>query len=396
MPLLSILRFIFTLFSWLVLAGAIYFLWRWWDGSISVDDAGNIIHFREEWVLALGTALAAWSMLGRFFWRLVLARGHDEARPARGEGTFIDGIDGDRLYMERAGLTDGPTIVLTHGAGNDSTVWYRAKHELGKHFRLVLWDLPGLGRSEGKVDLERYAEDLRMVVHSVGGPVIVAGHSMGGMVTQTLLRRRPEMFGSIIAGVILLNTTYTNPLKTMILPRLAQAIRPLLEVAFVIEIALFPLFWVSAWQSYLSGSAHMATRLTFGKGVTRTQLDHAALLGTRNSPASIARGNLAMFRWDATGASAGLNDPLLILAGDGDILTKPEASETIAATAVAPVLHVLPHSNHMSFLDHGPEYHRLIARYADDAIGRARQLRAPFNASSGRLSSAEMERFRAT
>jgi pimeloyl-ACP methyl ester carboxylesterase len=240
----------------------------------------------------------------------------------------------------------------------------------------LLWDLPGLGKSKGKVDLERYAENLRILVHSVGCPVIVAGHSMGGMVAQTLIRRHPQMFGPIIVGVMLLNTTHTNPLKTMILPRLAQAIRPLLEVAFYIEIALFPLFWINSWQSYLSGSAHMATRLTFGKGVTRTQLDHATLLGTRNSPASIARGNLAMFRWDATGAAASLTDPLLILAGDGDILTKPEASETIAATAVAPLLHVLPHSNHMSFLDHAPEYHRLIARYADDVIGRARQLHA--------------------
>lgn len=374
MPLLSILRFFFTLLSWLVLAGAIYFLWRWWDGSVSVDDAGNVLHFREEWVLALGVALAAWSLLGRFFWRLVLARGRDEVSPARGEGTFIDGVDGDKLYVERAGLSDGPALILTHGAGNDSTVWYRAKHELGTRYRLVLWDLPGLGKSTGKVDLERYAENLRVLVHSVGGPVIVAGHSMGGMVAQTLIRRHPQMFGPIIVGVMLLNTTHTNPLKTMILPRLAQAIRPLLELTFYIEIALFPLFWISSWQSYLSGSAHMATRLTFGKGVTRTQLDHATLLGTRNSPASIARGNLAMFRWDATGAPANLSDPLLILAGDGDILTKPEASETIAATSIAPLLHVLPHSNHMSFLDHAPEYHRLIVRYADGAIGRARQL----------------------
>ena len=99
--------------------------------------------------------------------------------------------------MERAGLSDGPTLILTHGAGND---WYRAKQELGKRYRLLLWDLPSLGKSTGKVDLERYAENLRILVHSVGGPVIVAGHSMGGMVTQTLIRRHPQMFGPIVVG----------------------------------------------------------------------------------------------------------------------------------------------------------------------------------------------------
>jgi pimeloyl-ACP methyl ester carboxylesterase len=375
MPLLSIFRFIFTLLSWLVLAGAIYFLWRWWDGSVSVDDAGNVTHYRETWVLVLGAVLAAWSVGGRLFWRLVLAHGRDGVGPSRGSGTMIAGVDGDQLYVETAGQVDGPTLILTHGAGNDSTIWYLARHALGQRYRLLLWDLPGLGKSKGKIDLERYAENLRIVIQSAGGPVLLAGHSMGGMVIQTLARRHPEMFGTQILGTMLLNTTYTNPLKTMIVPRVAQALRPLLEVAHVVQIALFPLAWISSWQSYLSGSAHLATRLTFGKGVTRTQLDHAALLGTRNSPVSIARGNLAMFRWSAEGAVANIVDPLLVVAGDGDIVTKAEASEFIAGTALSPRFHIVPNSNHMSFLDHAEEYHRLIDNYFDEALDRAGQLK---------------------
>lgn len=374
MPLLSIFRLIFTLLSWVVLAGAVYLLWRWWDGRSYIDEAGNLVRLREDWTLWLGAFLGAWSLLGRWFWRLVLANGHDEVTPERGEGTMLDGVEGDQLYVETAGLPDGPVLVLTHGAGNDSTVWYRARHDLGQRYRLLLWDLPGLGKSRGKVDLERYAENLRIIVQSTSGPVLVIGHSMGGMVIQTLARRHPEMFGTKILGAALLNTTHTNPLKTMILSRLVQALRPLLELGHYIEIALFPLAWISAWQSYLSGATHMAVRLTFGSGVTRTQLDHAALLGTRNSPVSLARGNLAMFRWDATGALANIAEPVLILAGDGDIVTKPEASETIAASTVSPRLHVLPHCNHMSFLDHAPEYHHLIGAYADQALARAREL----------------------
>jgi pimeloyl-ACP methyl ester carboxylesterase len=201
-------------------------------------------------------------------------------------------------------------------------------------------------------------------VESAHAPVVVVGHSMGGMVIQTLARRHPDLFGRLIVGAVLINTTYTNPLRTMILAPVAQALRPVLEVALYLQIGLLPISWLSAWQSYLSGSTHMANRLGFGRHVTRGQLDHVSLLSARNSPASQARGNLAMFRWDATEAVANISIPLLILAGDGDIVTKPEASRQMADLAALPELHVISGSNHFSFLDHSREYNSLVAEYS--------------------------------
>lgn len=375
MPLLSIFRLFFTLFSWFILAGAAYLLWRYWDGTVAVDAEGRETLIREPWMLWVGLGLGAWSLLGKFFWNTVLARPSDEPRPEHGQGAALPGADGASLYVETAGKADGPVLLLTHGAGMDSTIWFLAKRDLGDRFRLVTWDLPGLGKSKAhKIDLESYAENLLVVIRSIGKPVVLVGHSMGGMTIQTLARRHPELFGTTVVGTVLLNTTHTNPLKTMILSGLARALEPVLKVAFWVEAALFPLAWLSMWQSYLSGSAHIANRLTFGSGVTRRQLDHVALLGTRNSPASIARGNIAMFDWDATGAIATLTEPIQIIAGNGDIVTKPEASDTIASTAVAPELHRIDGANHMSFLDHAPDYHRLIADYAGRAFARARQL----------------------
>ncbi len=116
------------------------------------------------------------------------------------------------------------------------------------------------------------------------------------MTIQTLIRHNPEVQGRV-AGLVLLDTTYTNPLRTMILSGLATALqRPLLEPAMKLVIAFQPLAWLSKWQSYLSGSAHLSHRLGFGKYATRTQLDHASLLSTRNPPGVMARGDLAMFR----------------------------------------------------------------------------------------------------
>jgi len=156
----------------------------------------------------------------------------------------------------------------------------------------------------------------------------------------------------------------------MVLSGLATALQPVLTLAFALEVVLAPLAWLSAWQSYFSGSSHLVNRLTFGKQVTRTQLDHVSLLAARNSPASMAHGNIAMFNWDGTSAVAEIPTPVLLIAGADDIVTKPEASLTIAAWCAKPQLHVVADANHMSFLDRGPEYHQVIAEYAKQRIGQ--------------------------
>jgi pimeloyl-ACP methyl ester carboxylesterase len=68
---------------------------------------------------------------------------------------------GSSLYVEMDGPAGAPTIVFTHGWGMNSTFWRYAKLDLGDRFRLVLWDLPGLGRSRTgdrkSVSLEAFA-----------------------------------------------------------------------------------------------------------------------------------------------------------------------------------------------------------------------------------------------
>jgi pimeloyl-ACP methyl ester carboxylesterase len=283
----------------------------------------------------------------------------------------LQGANGAQLYVESAGLVGGPTLVFTHGAGTDSAVWYLAKRALADHFELVMWDLPGLGKSHGgPIRLGAYADNLAVLITSLDRPVVLVGHSMGAMTIQTLALRSSELFTTHISGVALLNTTYTDPLRTMAFARVATALKPLLYLFFALEVLLLPLSWLSAWQSWLSGATHLANRLTFGKNVTRTQLNHAALLGNRNLPASIARGNIAMMRWDATEAAAKFPFPILIIAGAGDIVTKPSASAEIAGRAIEPHLEEVDYANHMSFLDHADQYHAAIASYAQAAFER--------------------------
>lgn len=370
MPLFSVVRFFTTLLSLVILAAAAYLLWTWHQGHL-VRDAAGVLHFvREPWRLWTGIGLTAWSFLGRSVLLLLLARPDDRATSApHGKGQVITGSTGATLYLEVHGPAGAPTIIFTHGWGMDSTFWDQAKRHLADRFRLVLWDLPGLGKSRpadgGAINLQEFARDLETVIEASGSdrPVLV-GHSIGGMTIQTLLLQHPHIHRRV-AGVALLDTTYTNPLKTMIWSPLMQALqKPVLEPAMKLVVLLQPLVWLMNWQSYLSGSAHLASRVGFGRFVTRRQLDHATLLSTRNPPGVEARGNLAMFHWDGSGALKDSPVPALVIAGDLDIVTKLEANRAIASQSDLARLEVVEGANHMGPMERADVYDRLIAEFA--------------------------------
>lgn len=373
MPLLAILRFVFSLLSVAVLGVAGYLAWTWWQGDVIRAADGDLVRLRDDWRLWTAIGLLAFSFLGRFIVTPLIAHGDkaEPSRPVRSNGQMVAGASGASLYVETHGSDQAPPLILTHGWGMDSTIWSYAKRDLAKRFRVVVWDLPGLGRSkmaaDGAISLTDFAADLRSVIALAGGkPVVLVGHSIGGMTIQTLARDAPEVFGREVIGVVLVNTTYTNPLKTMILGGLARALRwPLIEPLMRLTIWLQPVAWLGAWQSYFSGSAHLANRLGFGDYVTRSQLEHTTLLATRNPPGASAKGNLAMFRWEAGADLPKMNVPVLVIGGDKDIVTKLAASAVITERLPFATMRTVAGVNHMGFLERSDAYNEAIADFAD-------------------------------
>ncbi|MBI1684124.1 alpha/beta fold hydrolase [Caulobacter hibisci] len=370
MPLIVFARLALSLVSLAILGAAGYLLWSWHDGYWVWDAYGVGHQEHEPWRLWTALALLAWSMLGRLIVTPLLAKPDtDPTQPERGDHQMISSPTGSRLYVEMHGPADAPPVILTHGWGLDSTIWYYLRRRLSQQYRVIVWDLPGLGRSRAAngraIDLSHFAQDLKAVLAlTEGKPAVLVGHSIGGMTVQTLVRDHPQLLDGAVAGLVLVNTTYTNPLRTMVLSGAAQALRwPLLEPMFRLAIWLQPLAWLSAWQSYLSGSAHLANRIGFASQVTRSQLEHNTLLATRNPPAALARGNLAMFRWDADGALQAITVPTLILAGDSDLVTKCEASETLARATPGGRLEVISDANHMGFLERSQVYNDEIESF---------------------------------
>lgn len=374
MPLIFLLRLLFGLISLALLGLGGFLIWEWAEGAPAagpdVSGAENVRE-REHWMLVAGAALLAWSFLGRPVMLLLLGRGGGEPpNTSAPDGGTIDSATGARLFTDADGPAGGPTLVLTHGWSLDATIWARLRANLAEGWRVVRWDLPGLGRSRrapgGRIELDAMAEDLRAVIASAGGgPVVLIGHSIGGMTVQTLARNHPALFrDGPVAGVVLLNTTHTNPLRTMILSGLMRALRwPALEPLLRLCIVLAPLVWIAGWQNYLSGFAHLANRFAFAKRPRRGDLEHVTVLVTKAWPAVSARGTLAMLRWDAMSGPANMETPLLVIAGAADIVTKPEAGEAIAAMGPRAELRIVPAANHMGFVERDDVYADLIAGF---------------------------------
>ncbi|HEX8569233.1 MAG TPA: alpha/beta hydrolase [Caulobacteraceae bacterium] len=373
---LHLLRLLTTLLSVALLGVAIYLIWSGYDHQADYVEADE-----DEWRLWFGWGLLLLSFTGRFLWPMLLAKGGGKHPPVnRAAGHTLTAPDGSQLRVETYGAPSGPTLVFTHGWGLDSTVWRYARAELGGEFRLVVWDLPGLGKSKGPGDgkhtLERYAQSLRTVVESAGpGPVVLVGHSIGGMTIQTLCALHPELLGDRIRGVVLLNTTHLRPVETTAASGLMKALWPvLLAPAAKLMIWLEPLFHLMAWQSYLSGQTHLAVRIGgFGRHVTRSQLEHTSLLTTKNRPGVQAKGDFAMMDWDVTHKLPDIRVPALVVTGDVDLLTKEEAGETIARLIPGARREKMEGCGHMGFYEYAPRYHEVIADFARPLLAEGAQ-----------------------
>jgi len=141
----------------------------------------------------------------------------------RSSGPTLITPDGVRLHTEvdelpvdggasPAGPDDELTLVLVHGYALNMDCWHFQRKFFRNKIRIVLYDQRSHGRSSRSASelcrVPQLAEDLRQVLDEVvgDGPVVLVGHSMGGMTIMHLAREDPELFGTRIHGVALFST----------------------------------------------------------------------------------------------------------------------------------------------------------------------------------------------
>jgi pimeloyl-ACP methyl ester carboxylesterase len=131
----------------------------------------------------------------------------------RGRPLTVTADDGVGLHVEVDGPEDAPlSIVFCHGYTLSQDCWHFQRRDLAGQ-RLVFWDQRDHGRSgrsgRGSASVRQLGMDLHTVLAAAvpaGRPVVLVGHSMGGMTIMALAGQHPELFGTRVAGAVLIST----------------------------------------------------------------------------------------------------------------------------------------------------------------------------------------------
>jgi pimeloyl-ACP methyl ester carboxylesterase len=267
--------------------------------------------------------------------------------------------DGGQIHAVVDGSDDAPvTVVLAHGwtlaqAAWDDVADLLAPRIADGELRLIRYDQRGHGRSswgEAEISIDQLGDDLAAVLDQLApsGPVVLGGHSMGGMTIMCLAASRPELFGDRVRGVALVSTSAGDLTSDPRSPggRMAR-IRP-----GVLTAALAGAGVVERLRQLLPPHhprhRKMVRDLLYGADAT----DAMVLEGARIMHASTIRSFITFL--PALGdhdkrenLTALTRVPVEIFVGDSDLLTPERHSRQLAKALPDARLHLVERTGHM-------------------------------------------------
>ena len=229
-----------------------------------------------------------------------------------------------------------PTVVLVHGLGGSHLNWDLLAPLLRPHARVLALDLPGFGRSEpgdrratvpaNVAILDRFLREV------AGGPVVLVGNSMGGMISVLATASAPEL----VSGLVLLDPA---------LPGARRSLDPLVAFTFALYALPFvgerflrlrrqrytPLARVHDMLPLVGVEPEKIPAEVVDRSVTLLEerrdvegMDRAFLVAARSLLRSLGRPR------DFQAAMAAIDVPVLLVHGDRDRLVPVAAAREAA------------------------------------------------------------------
>jgi pimeloyl-ACP methyl ester carboxylesterase len=289
----------------------------------------------------------------------------------------VRATDGVALHVEvDEGDNDADvTVVFCHGLALDMGTWHYQRRDLGDLGRLVFWDQRGHGESghgaPENMTIDQLGRDLASVIAATAptGPLVLVGHSMGGMTIMALADQHPELFDQRVIGVALVSTS-PGKLAGMGLGVPGAAGRALFKVAPRAlralnrrpDVVSRGLSVGADLQFVLTKRYSFATDVppSFTRFVAKMHAGTALDVIAQLIPAFTAHDKLA-----ALGVLSGIET--LVLGGEDDPLTPADHSREIAEHVPGAELVILPDAGHMIMLEH---YH-VVTDELRALVGRA-------------------------
>jgi pimeloyl-ACP methyl ester carboxylesterase len=257
---------------------------------------------------------------------------------------------------------EGPrlTVVLCHGFALNLDEWYFQRKELADVARVVSWDMRSHGRSvrapRESLSFERLARDLVCILDDVvpDGPIVLVGHSMGGMTVLTLADLHPDLFGDRVVGVGLVATSAGDLSKVAIgvpgpVGRVIHRVTP-----GVLALLARQADAVERGRKAGSDVAYLVTRrYAFGSRVPASLVQFCSDM-IEATPVDVVAAFTPIFAtYDSRNALKPLEDiPVVVVGGGRDLMTPVDHSRAIAEELPRARYVELQDSGHMLLLEH--------------------------------------------
>ena len=287
--------------------------------------------------------------------------------------------DGARLFVSEIGAPSMTTgAIFLHGYALDHSIWHHQMIGLDGTRRYVFFDARHHGQSHGgrtKPDMPLLASDIKAVLDASNlDSCILVGHSMGGMAVLEFCRRYNEELNRRVKGVMLVNTTFTDAIKTMVA---AEVIGPIERRTHrIIDRLLTDPRSTRLLRLRGDDLSYLLVRMFgFGPDASPAQIEHVRRLLTVFPTAELV-GMLEMFRdWDMSDALEAVDVPTLIVAGGDDRITSVKASKHMAEKIPGARFHEFEGVGHTSMLEKSAEFNGLFEDFADEVL-RNEELRS--------------------
>lgn len=302
--------------------------------------------------------------------RLPPTRRGPELGGIAGDMRRLDGPDGVRLNVETYGPAGAPQVVFVHGWWLSRRVWHEQVAALQDRYRLVTYDHPGHGLSSppasGDYSIDLLGDALRTVIEEAcdDAPILLVGHSMGGMTALAFARRHPEVLRSRVGALLLLSTTaHSGPEDVA----LSMGLKALLRLRAGIETAAG---WLSPRMRYLArayrASSDISHAIVRGVALVRTAdpryVDFTEQLVLDTDLSTVIRLSPVLLSLDEEETLAGIDLPTIIVCGTEDRMTPIELARWMADVNPDVDLLELPGIGHMTPLEAADTVNALIVR----------------------------------
>jgi pimeloyl-ACP methyl ester carboxylesterase len=251
---------------------------------------------------------------------------------------------GAKIYWEEHG--EGEPLVLVMGLASTLDMWHRTMPVMKEHFRTILIDNRGVGRSDVPAppySIATMAADVAAVMDAAGiASARLFGISMGGMIAQEFTLNYPQRVRSLVLGCTNFGGSNVKPASPGVLEILkARGMMAADEAAW----AMVP---------------HVYDRTT-----PRARVEEDIAIRMKWFPTTAGYfGQIgAIFTWQAQDRLSQIQVPTLVIHGETDELVPPENGRMISELIPNAKLVLLPEASHIFVTDKPEVSHQTILQF---------------------------------